>query len=170
MTPIAYHLTWTTYGTWLPGDARGWVQSGSPGVQEPDPERLQDARRLMAESAVVLTGDQRNLVAQTIRDHCAHRRWTLHALNARSNHIHVVVSASHDSDEMMNQFKAWCSRKLSDLAGLKMPVARKAGRRRWWTERGSTKVIYDEENLRNAIAYVLEKQGESIARRDSPTR
>jgi hypothetical protein len=29
MPPIAYHLTWTTYGTWLPGDSRGWVQSGS---------------------------------------------------------------------------------------------------------------------------------------------
>ena len=24
--PIAYFLTWTTYGSWLPGDQRGWVQ------------------------------------------------------------------------------------------------------------------------------------------------
>jgi hypothetical protein len=24
--PIGYFLTWVTYGTWLPGDARGWVQ------------------------------------------------------------------------------------------------------------------------------------------------
>jgi hypothetical protein len=23
--PLAYYLTWTTYGTWLPGDERGWV-------------------------------------------------------------------------------------------------------------------------------------------------
>ncbi len=23
---LAYFLTWTTYGTWLPGDERGWVQ------------------------------------------------------------------------------------------------------------------------------------------------
>ena len=22
--PLAYFLTWTTYGTWLPGDERGW--------------------------------------------------------------------------------------------------------------------------------------------------
>jgi len=160
MPPIAYHLTWTTYGTWLPGDSRGWVQAGSPGVQEPDPEREQDARRLMAESAVVLTGEQRNLVDQTIRDHCRLRGWTLYALNVRTNHVHLVVGAHHDPDEMMNQFKAWCSRKLSDLAGLTTAVARKAGRRRWWTEGGGTKVIHDEENLRNAIEYVLEKQGE----------
>jgi hypothetical protein len=24
--PLAYFLTWTTYGTWLPGDERGWVE------------------------------------------------------------------------------------------------------------------------------------------------
>jgi hypothetical protein len=23
--PLAYFLTWTTYGSWLPGDERGWV-------------------------------------------------------------------------------------------------------------------------------------------------
>jgi hypothetical protein len=24
--PLAYFLTWATYGTWLPGDERGWIQ------------------------------------------------------------------------------------------------------------------------------------------------
>ncbi len=23
--PIAFFITWPTYGTWLPGDERGWV-------------------------------------------------------------------------------------------------------------------------------------------------
>lgn len=160
MTPIAYHLTWTTYGTWLPGDPRGWVQSGSPGVQEPDPEREREARGLMAESAVILTIAQRELVDQTIRDHCHLRGWTLYALNVRTNHVHLVAGAHQDPDEMMNQFKAWCSRKLSDMAGLTTPIARKAGRRRWWTEGGEAEPIQDEEYLRNAIEYVLEKQGD----------
>ena len=26
--PIAYFITWTTYGTWLPGDERGWSRKG----------------------------------------------------------------------------------------------------------------------------------------------
>jgi predicted nucleic acid-binding protein len=38
----------------------------------------------------------------------------------------------------MNQFKAWCSRKLSDAAGLVGVVSKKAGRRRWFTEGGIT--------------------------------
>jgi hypothetical protein len=24
--PIGYFLTWVTYGTWLPGDTRGWIE------------------------------------------------------------------------------------------------------------------------------------------------
>ena len=24
--PLAFFITWTTYGTWLPGDDRGWVK------------------------------------------------------------------------------------------------------------------------------------------------
>ena len=34
--PIAFFLTWSTYGTWLPGDARGWVEY-QHGFQLPDP-------------------------------------------------------------------------------------------------------------------------------------
>jgi hypothetical protein len=42
MPVIAYHLTWATYGTWLPGDARGWVKWGELGIKPPDPERERD--------------------------------------------------------------------------------------------------------------------------------
>ncbi len=158
MAPLAYHLTWTTYGTWLPGDERGWVASGKYGVQTPDLQREVEARRSLAEAPVVLTDSQRQVVEQTVRDHCQIRGWMLHALNVRSNHIHVVVTADRRPEEVMNQFKAWCSRKLSNDAGLTAQVARKAGRRRWWTEHGSTKWIFDEKYLEEAIQYVLERQ------------
>lgn len=58
----------------------------------------------------------------------------------------------------MDQLKAWCSRKLSDRAGLTKPVARRAGRRHWFTERGDNEKIEDENHLANAIRYVLERQ------------
>ncbi len=158
MPALAYHLTWTTYGTWLPGDARGWVKWGEVGVKPPEPEQERDARRRMMESAVVLTDDQRAIVERTIRDHCRIRGWLLHAVNARSNHVHVVVTIDRDPDEAMNQFKAWCSRKLSDAAGLVRTVAKKAGRRHWFTEGGSKERIDTDEYLANAITYVLERQ------------
>ena len=33
--PLAWFITWTTYGTWLPGDDRGWTERGK-GSQLPD--------------------------------------------------------------------------------------------------------------------------------------
>jgi REP element-mobilizing transposase RayT len=158
MSALAYHITWTTYRTWLPGDARCWVTWGEFGIMPPDPECESRARETMIESAVVLNEDQRDLVEQTIRDHCRIRGWLLHAVNARTNHVHVVVTAERNAAEVMNQFKAWCSRKLSDAAGLVDKVAKKAGRRHWFTEGGDKQVIDDEEYLANAIRYVSEGQ------------
>jgi REP element-mobilizing transposase RayT len=158
MSALAFHITWTTYGTWLPGDARGWVKAGAWGIQAPDPERERRSRERMTEEAVLLTREQRDVVEQTIRDHCRIRGWLLHAVNARTNHIHVVVTADRDPETVRDQFKAWCSRKLSDQAGLTEVVGKKAGRRHWFTEGGDVEVIEDEEYLANAIRYVLEGQ------------
>ena len=57
--PLAYHLIWTTYGTRLPGDARGWIKSGVLGIQPPDPALEQHAREMLVESEVHLTPEQR---------------------------------------------------------------------------------------------------------------
>jgi len=155
---LAYHITWTTYGAWLPGDKRGWCKKGHAGIKEPD-WRIEDvARSRLAEKVVILTDTQRKAIEDTIRAHCVIRDWHLHAVNVRTNHVHVVISANRDPDEIMNQFKAQCSRRLSDEGGLTTPVAHKAGRRRWFTEGGDKEEILDEAQLRNAIRYVLEGQ------------
>lgn len=101
--PIAFFLTWTTYGTWLPGDERGWVLRGR-GFQIPDPIRRQRAAARMTESACVLDQDQRAIVEQTIANHCTIRNWQLHAVNCRTNHVHVVVSANRPPEDIREQF------------------------------------------------------------------
>ncbi len=60
---------------------------------------------------------------------------------------------------MLDQFKQWTSRRLSDHAGMTMPVASKVGRRRWWTEGGDIRPIHDERYFANAIEYVANLQG-----------
>jgi REP element-mobilizing transposase RayT len=112
----------------------------------------------MAEPAVRLTSEQRAVVERTIRRHCKIRGWRLHALNVRSTHVHVVVSADRRPNVVMVQLKAWCSRKLSDFADLKGKVAARAGRRRWSTEGGDVEIITDECYVHNAVEYVLERQ------------
>jgi REP element-mobilizing transposase RayT len=184
--PLAYFLTWTTYGTWLPGDERGWVKRGE-GFQLPDPIRRSDAEARMTEDACSLDNEQRKLVETTIADHCRIRGWYLHTVNCRTNHVHVVVTASRDPDEVREQFKAWCTRKLKELQQSRTrsaTLARRASegrlparrasegrlparraseavsdiRRNWWTERGSKRFIGDEESLEAVIRYVRDLQ------------
>jgi len=120
----------------------------------------------MTEDACILDEEQRRLVERTIADHCRIRGWELHAVNCRTNHLHVVTTANRDPDEVREQFKAWCTRKLKELEEVRRKnarlLARRAGevtiRENWWAERGSARYIGDEDSLEAAIRYVLEGQ------------
>lgn len=155
--PLAYLITWTTYGSWLPGDNRGWVSGGTSGIQAPDPERRGTAQATLVDAPVLLEAAQREVVEQTIRDHCAIRGWELHAVNVRTNHVHLVVTADVSPEEVMNQLKAWCSRRLNEQLALRGANTTEK-RKRWWTQHGSTKWINEAQYLRNAIRYVNERQ------------
>jgi REP element-mobilizing transposase RayT len=72
----------------------------------------------MTAHEVILTANQRELVEETIRAHCRLRKWQLHAINVRSNHVHLVVTADVAPEKVMSQLKAWCSRRLSEQQGL----------------------------------------------------
>lgn len=152
--PLAYFLTWATYGTWLPGDERGWVEYRH-GWQLPSPVRKLEAEARMSEDACVLDDEQRDLVEQTIKEHCRIRGWALHAVNCRTNHLHVVVSADLHPNTVRKQFKAWCTRRLKELDRRRN---RREVRVNWWAERGSRRYINDEESLEAAITYVRDGQ------------
>jgi REP element-mobilizing transposase RayT len=141
------------YGTWLPGDERGWVWRAK-GFRLPNPDKERAARRRMMEPPCVLDQQQRQVVEKTITEHCGIRGWKLYALNCRPKHVHVVVAADREPEEVRDQLKAWCTRKLKEFEQSRNGV----GRNRWWTERGSQRYIGDEESLEAVIRYVMEFQ------------
>ncbi len=149
--PLAYFFTWHTYGTWLPGDERGWVKYRR-GHQPPAELKKLDAIARMREDAFLLDLEQRHLVEATIADHCRLRGLTLHAVNCRSNHVHVVLSGDDPPDVVRSQLKAWCTRKLKDLESSRATTnadgTRITGRKSWWGERGSRRYINDEDARR----------------------
>ena len=104
--PIAFLFTWSTYGTWLPGDARGWVEY-KHGFQLPDPVRELEARARMTSEVVYLNAEQREQLHQQVAETCAHKGWTLLAVNCRSNHIRALISASTTPKKMRAALKAW---------------------------------------------------------------
>lgn len=151
---LAYFLTWTTYGTWLRGDQRGSVvgenRHGAP-YAEPDPARARFDRNALRSDPVVLNADARRVTAEAIRHVCEHRGWRLHALNVRSNHVHVVVSASATPERVLVDLKAWGTRRLRE-GGFVTPETRA------WTKHGSTRYLFDPSSLAMAVDYVLRQQ------------
>src|SRR5436190_443915 len=137
--PLAYFLTWSTYGTWLPGDRRGWTEYRR-GWKLPDPIRELEAHARMTADACRLDPKQRQAVHDQIAETCEHRGWELHAVNCRTNHLHVVLTAPGNPKTVRNSLKAWCTRKLKDLERNRgmVPI-----REAWWAERGSQRFIND---------------------------
>ena len=155
---IASFYTWTTYGTWLPGDQRGWFKRNL-GDQAPNPLREFESTLRMAADAVTFNLHQRALVEKTIADHCELRNWTLHAVTCRTNHVHVAVAASDRAIEVpREQFKAWCTRRLKEYERLLPAEPESPIRDYWWTERGWDEYIDDGGSLDRVMSYVEEGQ------------
>ena len=147
---LGWFLTWTTYGTWLPGDKRGWTEYHQ-GWQMPDPIRQFEAALWMSEDACRLTPLQRSEVEQQIAETCAYRGWHLHAVNCRSNHVHLVVTAPEINPiKIRNDLKAWATRRLKSKFD--------SERDQWWTERGSARRLHSDASLEGAILYTLDGQ------------
>jgi len=114
----------------------------------------------MTEDACRLGIEQRAAVQQQIAETCQHRGWHLHAINCRSNHVHVVVSAGATRPQQIRvELTAWATRRLKQHA---CELANASGydgsRENWWAERGSLRFLYDEPSLEAAILYVTECQ------------
>jgi len=104
-SPHALHITWTTYGTWLPGDVRGYVghtleepgtwqtRENTPGTPYAiDHERTREiAQTLQKWPTVRLNVSQARVVAQELLDATSKRSWSLTRAAIMAQHCHVLV-------------------------------------------------------------------------------
>jgi REP element-mobilizing transposase RayT len=158
--PLAYFITFTTYGTWLHGDPRGSVDRehndvGAPFL-EPEPLRSNAARQRMAQEYYVLDEPRRMIVRDAIVEECEFRGWLLLAVHVRSNHVHIVVTAECEPEFAMRSCKAQASKRLN-RAGFD------DGNRKRWTTHGSTRYLWTKEAVVEKIQYVVDGQGEQMA-------
>jgi REP element-mobilizing transposase RayT len=159
--PLAFFVSFTTYGAWLHGKDRGSVDVdhndvGTPFLP-PDPAAEAEERSTMAQPPYTLDQPRRRVVLATIQEVCRHRGWRLIACHVRTTHVHAIVAADAAAEKVMNDFKAYASRRLTE-AGFD------DHERKRWTRHGSTRYIWTEDYLGNAIHYTLHKQGEPMER------
>ncbi len=117
--PLAYLITFRTYGTWLHGDIRGSVDRfnntyGTPRVEH-KPSRKDFEKTLLNHHPVILNAAMRRSVETAIKETCEKRGWGLFAVHVRTNHAHSVISSGLlNGSVILNALKANSSRVMRE--------------------------------------------------------
>jgi len=133
------------------GDESGSVDRNHnvPGSRlvEANRDRVAVMRQQMDQVPYFLDKDRRATVLDALHEVCSHRRWSLWAAHVRTNHVHVIVEADVRPENVMNALKSYASRNLNRL-GIDGPE------RRRWARHGSTRWLWKDEDVQDAIRYV----------------
>ena len=113
MEALAYLLTFSTYGTHLPGSEKGWVDArhrtpGTP-MLTANHEREAYWRLRMLEPPWILGAETKVRTLEAILGVCKHRGWIAHAVHVRRTHVHAVVSGDLPPEKMLADFKAYAT-------------------------------------------------------------
>ena len=159
-TPLAYLITFRSYGTWLHGDERGSIDRFNNGYREPylPPNKIwqRHNREQLKRRPFTLGRIERCSIKKAVLETCSIRRWCLHAFNVRTNHVHIVVTASSKPALVLNAFKANATSRLREDQLWQYPFSP-------WADRGSKIKLWNERSVANAINYVLHGQGSDLS-------
>lgn len=150
---LGYMITWTTYGTWLQGDKRGFVKKGKIHSSN---QRLADANiQRLSKKPVTLSKTHRHETEKAIRQKAEQLNQKIYALSVSSNHVHIVAE--------------YIPRPIGSIVTHYKNAAQVALRRvglsgRIWTKGFDKRYCFDEQSLRNRIAYVNSHHKNSVRR------
>lgn len=156
--PLAYLLTFRTFGTWLHGDERHSVDRhgkniyGTPDIASD--RRLNEAmQNELKQPAIMLNDLQRLTVESAVKEVCEYRKYYLRAINVRSNHVHAVVSTQAKPERIVDAFKAYSTKKLREenLVSKELQI---------WSRGRSRRYLWKPRHVELAIEYVLYSQGD----------
>lgn len=164
MRPFALHITWTCYGTWLPGDERGHVSNildstvgYIPKLNEPgtpcaagDNYTRHRAQQLQKGDTVYLNQPQALCACEAIAAAAIKRGWRIVRAAAMRNHIHnVMMDCPNDGPLVRRILKGVSQAALNDFIGRNQ---------RWWTAGGSDRYKNDVEAIENCVKYVANQK------------
>lgn len=152
--PLAYLITFRTYGTWLHGDERYSINRSNRGVQgtvklAPNVPLNQKMQQEMKQPPTILDTFQRTAVDHAVRELCIAREYVLHALNVRS-----VVRAAAKPERIADAMKAFATKRLRELGLIESTT-------RLWARGRSRRYLWKPRHVEAAISYVLYSQGDS---------
>ncbi len=136
-------MTWTTYGTWLQGNKKGYVKKGRtfPG----DEKLLEANKKAQSEKAFRLTSQQKKVVHDAIMNQADIIGQKVLAISVCSNHVHIVVE--------------YISKPICDVVAYYKNTSRQALKTfgitgRIWTTGYDKGYCFDQKTLQQRIKYV----------------
>jgi len=158
--PLAYLITLRTYGTWLHGEEKFSVDRHGFNIYG-TPRRTKNIKlqkfmlQELKHKPFLPDENQRKVVKSAIVEVCENRGYKLQAINARINHVHIVVSAQVKPKLIAEAFKSYVTRHLREnfLIGKETKV---------WARGKSRRYLWKPRHVSLAIEYVLYGQGDII--------
>ena len=140
---LGYLITWTTYGTWLQGDERGYVKHGK--IYPANKALMQANKQTKLQDAVILSKAQQQIVKEAIIKEAQVQSQRIFALVVQPNHVHIVAEYT---PQPISKIVA-CYKKAGRLAlkGL-------GHKGKLWTRGYDKRFCFDKANLKQRIGYV----------------
>ena len=159
-TPIAYFITFRTYGSWCHGDPRTSVDRqrnkiNTLRIQANDGFHTSMVK-MQKQDFIIFNREQGEIILDGMVHACNKYHWRLYALHIRTNHVHVTVRSERTPEHVMTQLKAHATRFLRVKNSF--PKDKKI-----WSRHGSTKYIWDPMSLYLTNEYTIERQGQKMA-------
>ena len=141
--PLATFVTTTSFGTWLPGDSRGYVDNGQ---MYPQRRYLKaHVEKTISEAKTIFSLPEQQRLFQYLEKAAAEFGYTLTDAVVEASHLHWIIGHGDSVDEMVGRLK---NRMRQGLA-----------RGRIWTAGYSHRLLFDEEALENVRRYLTKHPG-----------
>jgi REP element-mobilizing transposase RayT len=136
-------LTWTTYGSWLQGDSRGYVKGGE--IIKGD-ESLENINRARLDGKVVqLSTAERKKVKSAILNEAKELGQIIHCVAVKAGHVHLVVNCiDEEIGRVAGRYKRAATFALREN-GFEGKV---------WTRGYDKRYCFDVESLEARMRYV----------------
>ena len=140
---IGYMITWTTYGSWLQGDERGYIKDGRilKGNMALETSNIANLKT----TAVELGPQQRQIIRDAILNKAEALGQEIYALAVCTNHVHIVCERISESIEIvMSRYK--------NATRLSLQANGFVGR--VWTRGFDKRFCFTQRELENRIRYI----------------
>jgi len=140
---IGFMATWTTYGSWLQGNKKGYVKNGT--ILPANAELEKSNKALLKHDEINIPKNLRIIVKNAILKEAADIGQKVYAIAVCSNHVHIVVeSISKRCGYSVGRFKKAATKEL-----------RKYGYNdKVWTKGFDKRYCHSEQELGKKIKYV----------------